>query len=85
MRRSRAGGSKIVAQDAGPLAEACGAPHIQPRHEPVRAGDVKHSLADLTRAREVLGYAPVVSLEQGLGETIEWYKAEYAGAGGAKL
>jgi nucleoside-diphosphate-sugar epimerase len=62
------------------VAEACGMPHLQPRHEPTRAGDVKHSLADLTRARDLLGYEPVVTLEQGLGETIDWYKSMYTGA-----
>jgi nucleoside-diphosphate-sugar epimerase len=61
------------------VAEACGAADIQPRHEPTRAGDVKHSLADLSLARELLGYEPVVGLERGLGETIDWYKSLYAG------
>ncbi len=60
------------------IAEACGVPHIQPRHEPERAGDVKHSLADLTRARELLGYEPIVSLEDGLAQTMDWYRGEFA-------
>jgi nucleoside-diphosphate-sugar epimerase len=55
-------------------------PHIQPRHEPARAGDVKHSLADLTRARELLGYEPIVSLEDGLAQTMDWYRSEFASA-----
>lgn len=62
------------------IAEACGVPHISPRHEPERAGDVKHSLADLTRARELLGYEPIVSLEDGLAQTMDWYRAEFAAA-----
>ena len=44
------------------------------RHEPSRAGDVRDSLADLTRARELLGYEPRVSLEDGLRRTFEWWK-----------
>ena len=43
---------------------------------------MKHSLADLTRARELLGYEPIVTMEQGLAETVDWYKGVYAGAGG---
>jgi nucleoside-diphosphate-sugar epimerase len=39
-----------------------------------RAGDVRHSLADITRAREMLGYEPRVGLEEGLQKTIEWWK-----------
>ena len=41
---------------------------------PPRNGDVKDSLADITRARTLLGYEPVVSFEAGLKKTIDWYK-----------
>lgn len=56
------------------IAERCGATHLPPRMEPPRAGDVRHSQADLTLARELLGYSPVVSLEDGLSRTIDWYR-----------
>ena len=46
---------------------------IQPIYEPGRAGDVAHSLADLSRAREALGYVPTVSLRDGLQRTIAYY------------
>jgi nucleoside-diphosphate-sugar epimerase len=39
-----------------------------------RVGDVRHSLADITRARELLGYEPKVGLEEGLRKTIEWWE-----------
>lgn len=39
-----------------------------------RAGDVKHSLADITRARELLGFEPTVDLRTGLQLTMEWWK-----------
>jgi nucleoside-diphosphate-sugar epimerase len=39
-----------------------------------RAGDVKHSLADITRARELLGFEPRVDLRTGLQHTIDWWK-----------
>jgi len=47
---------------------------IAPKHEPVRAGDIKHSLADITAARTVLGYTAPVSFEDGLKRTVEWYR-----------
>ncbi|MBV9572957.1 MAG: SDR family oxidoreductase [Acidobacteriales bacterium] len=39
-----------------------------------RAGDVKHSLADLTRSEKFLGYRPQIAFEEGLRRTVEWYK-----------
>jgi nucleoside-diphosphate-sugar epimerase len=44
-------------------------------YAPAREGDVKHSLADITLAREVLGYEPRVGLEEGLTRTVDWYQA----------
>src|SRR5882724_7298840 len=41
---------------------------------PERAGDVKHSLADLARAKKHLGYTPKVDFEEGLRRTIDWYR-----------
>lgn len=66
---------------ASTMANLCGAPELKPEFAPERAGDVPHSLADISRAREVLGYTPVASLEDGLHETIAWYKREMAGTG----
>lgn len=47
---------------------------LDPVFEPERAGDVKHSLADITKARELLGYQPKVKFAEGIRKTIEWYK-----------
>jgi UDP-glucose 4-epimerase len=47
---------------------------LQPIYEPVRAGDVKHSLADISRAKEGLQFEPSVSFEEGLRKTVEWYR-----------
>lgn len=47
---------------------------IEPIYGPERKGDVKHSLADITRAKEVLGYEPLVYFEEGLERAIDWYK-----------
>lgn len=40
-----------------------------------RVGDVKHSLADISRAKDLLGYEPRIDFEQGLRMAIDWYKA----------
>ena len=42
----------------------------------VRAGDVRDSQADITKARQLLGYAPLVDLEEGLRHTIDWCRSE---------
>ena len=49
--------------------------HVTPRYAPARAGVVTHSLADITLAREVIGYEPHLMFEDGLARAIEWYKA----------
>lgn len=48
---------------------------VTPHYEPTRRGDVRDSLADLTLARELLGYQPKVDLEDGLRRTFEWWKS----------
>jgi UDP-N-acetylglucosamine/UDP-N-acetyl-alpha-D-glucosaminouronate 4-epimerase len=45
------------------------------KYEAERAGDVKHSLADLSLAQRHLGYKPTVSFEEGLQRTIAWYRS----------
>lgn len=44
-----------------------------PVHREFRAGDVRHSLADISRARDLLGYAPSHALAEGMTEAIRWY------------
>ncbi len=48
---------------------------LRPEYQPPRPGDVRHSLADLSAAREVLGYEPRILFPEGLRRSIEWYKA----------
>jgi nucleoside-diphosphate-sugar epimerase len=45
------------------------------KYGPDRAGDVKHSLADISRAEKFFGYKPSVDFEEGLGRTVEWYRS----------
>lgn len=47
---------------------------IKPIYKEERAGDIRHSNADISKARKLLGYEPEYSLESGLELTIEWYK-----------
>jgi UDP-N-acetylglucosamine 4-epimerase len=47
---------------------------MKPVYGPERPGDVKHSLADISKARGLLGYEPAVSIQKGLQLTFEWYK-----------
>jgi UDP-N-acetylglucosamine/UDP-N-acetyl-alpha-D-glucosaminouronate 4-epimerase len=50
---------------------------VEPIHAPERPGDVKHSLADISKAKQLLGYHPEVSVAEGLRETFEWYKENW--------
>ncbi len=49
---------------------------VEPVFDKPRKGDVRHSLADISRARADMGYKPEYSLERGLEETIRWFKLE---------
>ncbi len=50
---------------------------LQPTHGSERQGDVKHSLADISKAKQLLGYNPSVSVEDGLKKTFKWYKEQH--------
>ncbi len=47
-----------------------------PIYGPPRAGDIRDSLADISMAREVLGYEPQVDFGEGLRQTVEWYRSQ---------
>jgi nucleoside-diphosphate-sugar epimerase len=47
---------------------------VKPVYAEARAGDVRDSLADLRLAKEILGYRPIVTLEEGLRQTVDWYR-----------
>jgi UDP-glucose 4-epimerase len=51
---------------------------VTPEYQELRQGDVRDSQADITKARELLGYQPIVSFEEGLRKTIEWYRTAQA-------
>lgn len=52
---------------------------MKPIHGPERKGDVKHSLADISKARQLLGYTIQVPVEEGLQLTYKWYREHYKG------
>jgi nucleoside-diphosphate-sugar epimerase len=56
------------------LKEITGKTEVEAHYEEPRRGDVRDSLADITLARELLGYEPEVGLKDGLVKTIDWWK-----------
>lgn len=58
----------VLGEILGPLPE--------PVYEPTRVGDVRHSVADITKAARLLGYRPHVSFDDGLRRTVEWARLE---------
>jgi nucleoside-diphosphate-sugar epimerase len=53
------------------------AARVDPIYAAPRAGDVKDSQADISKARRILGYQPIVSFEEGLARTVEWYRTSH--------
>jgi UDP-glucose 4-epimerase len=49
---------------------------IQPDHQPPRPGEVRHSLADISAAKQLLGYEPVTPFDQGLRVAVDWYRSQ---------
>ena len=47
---------------------------LEAKYDPARDGDIRDSQADITEAREFLGYGPQVTFEEGLARTFEWYR-----------
>jgi len=48
--------------------------HVEPEYGPDRAGDIKHSNADISKARRLLGYDPDYNFEDGIRLAMDWYK-----------
>lgn len=55
-------------------------PELRPIHKPARTGDILHSLADVGKAKHLLGYEPLIDFEQGLARTVDWYKQNMSAA-----
>lgn len=52
--------------------------NLQAKYDPPREGDIRDSLAAISRAREAFGYEPTVRFEEGLERTFEWYRVNQA-------
>jgi UDP-N-acetylglucosamine/UDP-N-acetylgalactosamine 4-epimerase len=70
-------GARITLNQVVKLLEKIAGKKIQAKYGPPRTGDIKDSQADISRAREVLGYHPLVDFEQGLQLTWNWYASTY--------
>jgi UDP-glucose 4-epimerase len=53
---------------------------LETKYEPPRDGDIRDSQADITQAREILNYEPLVNFEEGLRRTVDWYREAQAKA-----
>ena len=67
------GGREYLSDVYDCLARALGV-EIRPQYGPERAGDIKHSNADISKARRLLGYSPDWDFQRGIQAAIAWYK-----------
>lgn len=70
-------GEKITVNEIIAMINAKLGKDIKPNYVPQRAGDVKHSLADISLAGQLINYKPVVRFEQGLEKAIDWYRENF--------
>ena len=69
-------GTERVMQSFSVLRSRSSSTSLQPIYKEERAGDVKDSQADISKARDLLGYTPIVGLEEGLRHTLAWCRTE---------
>jgi UDP-N-acetylglucosamine/UDP-N-acetylgalactosamine 4-epimerase len=53
--------------------------NFKPIYQDFRAGDVRHSLADISKAENLLGYCPSHRIGAGIGQALEWYVKDIVG------
>jgi UDP-glucose 4-epimerase len=69
-------GSSITVLDLVAVLNRLLGSQLVPQHAPSRAGDVRFSRADISRARKELGYEPTVDFEDGIEQTLRWYRQQ---------
>ena len=69
-----AAGGRIRIEDLVAQLNAILGADLPPIYSDERPGDIKHSRADIAKARDLLGFAPIVSFAEGLRRTVEWYR-----------
>ncbi|HNY78077.1 MAG: SDR family oxidoreductase [Sedimentisphaerales bacterium] len=67
-------GEKVTVNEIIALINEMVGKKVVPHYAPARAGDVKHSLADITAARKLIGFEPVILFRDGLQRAIAWYR-----------
>jgi nucleoside-diphosphate-sugar epimerase len=72
-----AGGGNHSILDTLNVLKRCAGSDVEPTFAPARAGDVRHSQADVSRLRELIDYVPDTSFDTGLARTFEWYQQTY--------
>ena len=71
-------GTRVTLNELAALIGRIVGTEVKPTYQPRRTGDVRHSLADIGKARRLLGYEPTHSMEQGLDEALDWYEKSLA-------
>jgi len=69
------GASTSIIELVGALNDLLGL-DLAPDHQPARPGDIRRSWADIAKAKQTFGYAPLVTLREGLEKTIAWFRNE---------
>ena len=70
-------GARITLNQVVKLLEKITGKKLQVKYDPPRAGDIRDSQAEISLAKKVLGYSPLVMFEEGLARTWDWYRAAY--------
>ena len=71
-------GARITLNQVLKLLEKISGRKIQAKYDPPRTGDIRDSQADISLARKILGYEPIVHFEEGLERTWNWYREAYS-------
>jgi len=73
-------GSRFTLKETVALLGKISGTHVEAKCDPPREGDIRDSQADISQARDFLGYDPQVSFEEGLRRTFEWYRTTHVKA-----
>lgn len=69
-------GEETTLNQVWKMMQEAGGVEIEARHVSGRSGDIRRSVADITKAREELGFEPKVNLQEGLSQMLDWYRAQ---------
>jgi UDP-glucose 4-epimerase len=68
-------GERVSLLDIIARLEALLGKKLERRHTPSRAGDVPHTLADVSKAKRLMGYSPLVNFDEGFRRTVEYFRS----------